>query len=72
MKLENDEVQELLLKYDAVGLNEVKTKQRVSCPRFVSYSDKCDSKNISYSHLCPFLKRNIDVSFTRNLGYLTL
>lgn len=43
MKVENERVQELLLKFDVVGLNEIKTSERVSVPGFVTYrSDECD------------------------------
>ncbi len=42
-KLENDRVQALLLKYDLIGLNEVKTKAKVSLPGYVSFkSDNCE------------------------------
>lgn len=42
-KLENDRVQSLLLTYDVIGLNEVKTNCNVSFPGYVSYrSDNCD------------------------------
>ena len=41
-KLENDRVQSLLLRYDVIGLNEVKTKAKVSLPGYISYkSDNC-------------------------------
>ena len=44
-KLECDKVHKMLLKYDVVGLNEVKTSQKISVPGFVSFtSDKCDRK----------------------------
>ncbi len=42
-KLENDRVKSLLLRYDVIGLNEVKTKAKVSLPGYDSYkSDNCD------------------------------
>ena len=43
MKMERGGVQELLLKLDVVGLNEIKTNERVSVSGFVTYrSDECD------------------------------
>lgn len=43
MKTEKEKVQELLLKFDVVGLNEIKTSERISVPGFVAYiSDECD------------------------------
>ena len=43
MKTENKKVHEHLLKFDIVGLNEIKTSLRVSIPGFVTYkSDDCD------------------------------
>lgn len=43
MKVLDELVQELLFKYDVVGLNEIKTRERVSVPGFVTYkSDECD------------------------------
>ena len=43
MKTENGKVQELLLKFDVIGLNEIKTNERVSVPGFVTYkSGECD------------------------------
>ena len=42
MKVENERVQKLLLKFDVVGLNEIKTSEGVSIPGFVTYkSDEC-------------------------------
>ena len=57
-KLEKQNVYDLIRKYDLIGLNEIKTPLKVSCPGYVSIASR-DMTNPNRCGTCVLIKNQL-------------